>query len=200
MQVHRVQAGAERQSGADQPPVQFHLVAADEQPKIRYPNGFHGRRPEQGPVEQRGDAGQKVTEPATSFSRSSETWRRQTNPRRSGNASRCGSARSHTIGDTSASPWRAAQSSSVPSTSGPCGRPSSSASQIQSAPAASECNIPSAKPPAPPRFRIDPRYVVGIGWPATRSRTASSWSLSTTIRWSGRRCWDTTASRDLASS
>src|ERR1700757_2337875 len=60
--------------------------------------------------------------------------------------------------------------------------------------------MPSAKPPAPPRFRRDGRYVVGMGWPPTRSRTRSSWSLSTTISWSGSRLWVLNTSSDLASS
>ena len=66
-------------------------------------------------------------------------------------------AMSHTIGDTSASPCFDAQASSVPSTSESNGRPSSSASHTQSAPSASACSMPNAKPPAPPRFRRDPR-------------------------------------------
>src|ERR1700759_3825593 len=60
--------------------------------------------------------------------------------------------------------------------------------------------MPSAKPPAPPRFRRDGRYVAGIGWPPTRSRTRSSWSLSTTISRSGSRLWVVRTSSDLASS
>src|ERR1700761_8493914 len=60
--------------------------------------------------------------------------------------------------------------------------------------------MPSAKPPAPPRFRCDGRYVVGMGCPPTRSRTRSSSSLSTTISWSGSRLWVLNTSSDLASS
>src|SRR5271170_6649947 len=60
--------------------------------------------------------------------------------------------------------------------------------------------MPSAKPPAPPRFRRDGRYVVRMGWPLTRSRTRSSSSLSTTISWSGSRLWLLNTSSDLASS
>ena len=86
VQVHRVQAGAERQPGAHQPAVQLDLVAADEQPKVRHANGFQRRRAEQRAVEQRRDAGQQVAaEPSL---RSSLTRRRHTSPRRSGNASR----------------------------------------------------------------------------------------------------------------
>src|SRR5271155_656726 len=60
--------------------------------------------------------------------------------------------------------------------------------------------MPSANPPAPPRFRRDGRYVVRMGWPLTRSRTRSSSSLSTTISWSGGRLWVVNTSSDLASS
>ena len=49
--------------------------------------------------------------------RSSLTRRRHTSPRRSGNASRSGSSRSHTIGDTSARPCLSAHASRVASTS-----------------------------------------------------------------------------------
>ena len=132
--------------------------------------------------------------------RNSLTSRRQTRPRRNGKASRCGSSALHTIGDTSASRCLSAHASSVASTWLSCGWPSSSASHTQSAPSASACRMPSAKPPAPPRFRRDGRYVVGMGWPATRSRTRSSASLSTTISWSGSRLWVLSTSSDLASS
>src|ERR1700736_2273997 len=39
-----------------------------------------------------------------------------------------------------------------------------------------------------------------MGWPATRSPTRPSPSLSTTIRWSGNRVWLLSTSSDLASS
>src|SRR3979490_2792830 len=60
MQVDRVQAGSERQAGADQPAVQFHLVAADQQPQFRDTDRVQGGRPEQRAVEQRRDPAQQV--------------------------------------------------------------------------------------------------------------------------------------------
>ncbi|CKP36951.1 Uncharacterised protein [Mycobacterium tuberculosis] len=127
---------------------------------------------------------------------------RHTRPRRNGNASRVGSSMLHTIGDTSARLYFSAHASRVASTLASCACPSSSASHTQSAPCASACSMPSAKPPAPPRFRRDPKYVVAIGCPATSSRTGLSPqpSLSTTIRWSGNRVWAVSTSSDLASS
>ena len=101
MQIHRVQAGAERQPRAHQPAVQLHLVTADEQPEVGHADRFQRRRAEQRTVEQRGDAGQQILRASV---RNSLTRRRHASPRRSGNASRSGSSRSHTIGDTSASP------------------------------------------------------------------------------------------------
>ena len=106
-------------------------------------------------VEQRRDARQAIPPDASVLS--SLTRRRHTSPRRNGNANRDGSAMSHTIGDTSANECLSAHATSVPSTSESAGRPSSSASHTQSAPSASACRMPSAKPPAPPRFRRDPR-------------------------------------------
>ena len=60
VQVDRVQAGAERQARTHQPAVQFHLVAADEQPQVRHADRFQRRRPEQRAVEQRRDPGQQI--------------------------------------------------------------------------------------------------------------------------------------------
>ncbi|OBJ13152.1 hypothetical protein A5659_06660 [Mycobacterium sp. 1165196.3] len=60
MQVDGVQAGPERQAGSHQPAVQFHLVAADEQPQIRDTDGVQGGGPKQRAVEQRRDPGQQV--------------------------------------------------------------------------------------------------------------------------------------------
>ena len=60
MQVGGAQRGAERQPGAHQPPVHLHLVAAHEQPQVRHPDRVDRRRPEQRPVEQRGDARQQL--------------------------------------------------------------------------------------------------------------------------------------------
>src|SRR6202007_2098510 len=58
--VDRVQAGSERQTGPNQPAVQFHLVTADEQPHVRDTDGLEGGRSEQCAVEQRCDAAQQI--------------------------------------------------------------------------------------------------------------------------------------------
>ncbi len=60
VQVGRPQRRAERQPRADHPAVHLHLVPADEQPQVRHPDDVQRRRPEQRPVEERGDAGQQL--------------------------------------------------------------------------------------------------------------------------------------------
>jgi hypothetical protein len=60
VQVGRLQGGAERQAGADEPAVDLHLVAADEQPQVRHADRLQRGRPEQRAVEQRGDAREQL--------------------------------------------------------------------------------------------------------------------------------------------
>ena len=94
---------------------------------------------------------------------SSDCERFQVKPRRSGNASLSGASMFDTTGEISARSRFSASSRRIARTFSSAGRPSSSASQTQSAPSDSACSMPSANPPAPPRLRCDGRYVHGSG-------------------------------------
>src|SRR5690606_5371601 len=120
---------------------------------------------------------------------SSDVARFHVSPRRNGNASFSGASMFATTGDTSARLRRCASSNSTRNTFSSAGLPSSSANHTHSAPIASACNIPNAKPPAPPRLWCDGTYVNGKPHSATTSRAGLSGPLSTTTRWStGRVC------------
>ena len=195
MQIDCVQTGSERQARSHQPTMQFHLVTTHEQPQIRHADRFDGGRAEQRTVEQRRDSRQQIS-PCTrggptacecpSRPRSAAHSRDDATPARGAAGTPAGPARRDCTPSARLRPDRVCRRTPAgsPARCRSCGRPSSSASQTQSAPSASACSIPSAKPPAPPRFRREPIYVVATGWPATRSRTRSSSSLSTTTMWS----------------
>ena len=60
VQIHRVQARAERQPRTHEAAVQFRFVTAHEQPQIGHADGLQRRRTEQRAVEERRDASQQV--------------------------------------------------------------------------------------------------------------------------------------------
>ncbi len=129
------------------------LVAADEQPKVRHANRFQCRRPEQRAVEQRRDAGQQILA-GLGAQLADPSAPDQAAAQREGQSLRVVGIAHHRrhLGQLMLVGAGQQRGQHLGRPAGGRRRRPATPSR---APSASACSMPSAKPPAPPRFRRD---------------------------------------------